>query len=274
MGIGFIGTGSMGTTLIQAFIHAKRLAPAEIIVHNRTPSKAEKLAQRYPGLRIAGNNRELVQQSSLFFLCIKPHEFRPVLEEIQDDVRTDQIAVSITSPVMIRDLEEWLPAKIAKIIPSITQAVHCGNSLFIPGKRLDDSDRDHLWRLFSAISHPLLIEEDHVRVASDLACCAPAFMANLLEKLADAAVEETQLPREQALALVTQMTEGLGRLLTEGGFTLKSLQERVAVPGGITRQGLDLLDAETGPVFHDLIRLTHSKYAKDIQQVRNSFLSE
>ncbi|PTM59547.1 late competence protein ComER [Desmospora activa] len=274
MTIGFIGTGSMGSTLIQAFIDAKRLAPEEIVVYNRTRSKAEKLQKQYPGLRIAANNRELVQQTPIFFLCIKPHEFRTVLDEIKDHVHDDQIAVSITSPVMIRDLEEWLPAKIAKIIPSITQAVLSGNSLVIPGTRLSETDRNTLWNLFAAISRPLLIEENHVRIASDLACCGPAFMANLLEKLADAAVEETQLPREQALSLVTQMTEGLGGLLSVGGFTLQSLQERVAVPGGITRKGLDLLDAEIGPVFHDLIRLTHTKYAADIQQVKSSFQTE
>ncbi|MDR6225108.1 late competence protein ComER [Desmospora profundinema] len=274
MAIGFIGTGSMGRTLIQSFIHADKLAPEEIVVHNRTRNKAEELARNYPGLRVAADNRELVRQSSLFFLCVKPGEFRHVLEEIQDCVRSDQIAISITSPVMIRDLEEWLPAKVAKIIPSITQAVHAGHSLFIPGERLHATDREILWNLFSAISRPLVIEEDHVRIASDLASCSPAFLAHLLEKLADAAVEETNISREQALALVTQMTDGLGRLLTEGGFTLKSLQERVAVPGGITRKGLDLLDTGVGSVFHDLIRLTHAKYAEDVQQVKTALLTE
>ncbi|PTX64815.1 competence protein ComER [Melghirimyces profundicolus] len=267
---GFIGTGNMGRTLIEAFIRSGKLKPSELIISNRTKSKAEALAKSYPGLRLASDNRETVRNSDVFFLCIKPGEFRNVLDEIRDAVREDQIAVSITSPVMVADLEAWLSARIAKIIPSIANAACAGNSLFIPGSRLTRENRDHLRDLFGAISQPLMVEEVHTRVASDLACCAPAFMAHLMEKLADAAVEETGLPRETALSLVTRMAEGLGRLLTEGGFTLETLQERVAVPGGITREGLNLLQKDVGPVFNELIRLTHAKYEDDIEKVQNS----
>ncbi|SDW99118.1 competence protein ComER [Marininema mesophilum] len=270
MTVGFIGTGSMGGTLVESFIQSGRLLPSDILISNRTRAKAEHLADKNPGLGIATSNRELVSQTSCFFLCVKPKEFRAVLDEIKEEVHEDQIVVSITSPVMIRDLEEWLPCKIAKIIPSITQAVQAGNSLFIPGSRLTANDREQLWDLFSAISRPLVIEEHHTRIASDLASCSPAFIANLLEKLADAAVEETQIPIESARSLVTQMAHGLGRLLTEGGFTLESLQQRVAVPGGITREGLDLLDEDVGPVFNRLIRLTHAKYEDDVVKVQQS----
>ena len=55
-------------------------------------------------------------KSDCFFLCVKPREFRKVLEEIRDVVREEQVVVSITSPVMVRDLEEWLPAKVAKVV--------------------------------------------------------------------------------------------------------------------------------------------------------------
>lgn len=270
MTYGFIGIGNMGRTLIEAFIEAGTCKPSELIIHNRTKNKAEQLAKTYPGLRVASDNRETVRESSVFFLCVKPGEFRNVLQEIRDVTQSDQIAVSITSPVMISDLEAWLSCRIAKIIPSIANRVCAGNSLFVPGTRLTKEDETYLWDLFRTISQPILVDEQHTRVASDLASCSPAFLACLMEKLADAAVEETQLPRETALSLVTQMAHGLGELLTKGNFTLKSLQEHVAVPGGITREGLNLLNRNTGPVFNELIRLTHAKYENDIQKVQNS----
>lgn len=270
MTYGVIGTGSMGRILIEAWIRSEKLDPSDLLISNRTRAKAEDLAAEYPGLRVAADNRELVQESNCFFLCVKPGEFRKVLEEIRDVAREDQIAVSITSPVMVRDLEEWLPSRVAKVVPSITNAVCAGNSLFIPGSRLTSEDREKLWDLFRAISQPLPVDEQHTRAASDLACCAPAFLANLLQQLVDAAVKETGIPRDSAFSLVTQMTQGLGRLLAEEGFTLESLQERVAVPGGITREGLDLLERDTGTLFHDLFRLTHAKYHEDIEKVQQS----
>lgn len=271
---GVIGTGSMGRILVEAWIRSGKLQPSELLLSNRTRAKAERLADEFPGLRVAADNREVARKSDCFFLCVKPGEFRKVLEEIRDVIREEQIVVSITSPVMVRDLEEWLPAKVAKVVPSITNAVCSGNSLFIPGSRLNREDREQLWDLFSAISRPLLVDEEHTRIASDLACCGPAFLANLMEQMADAAVEETDLPREAAVSLVTRMAQGLGRLLTEGNFTLKSLQERVAVPGGITREGLHLLERDTGTLFHDLFRLTHDKYHEDINKVQQSLFPE
>ncbi|MFD1425615.1 competence protein ComER [Kroppenstedtia sanguinis] len=271
---GVIGTGSMGRILVEAWIRSGKLQPSELLVSNRTRAKAEGLADEFPGLRVAADNRQVAQESDCFFLCVKPGEFRRVLEEIQDVVQAEQIVVSITSPVMVRDLEQWLPAKVAKVIPSITHAVYSGNSLFIPGSRLHREDREKLWDLFSSISRPLHVDEAHTRIASDLACCAPAFLANLMEQMAEAAVKETGLPRETAISLVTQMAQGLGHLLAEGNFTLQSLQERVAVPGGITREGLHLLERDLGTLFHDLFRLTHDKYEEDIHKVQQSLFPE
>lgn len=268
--VGFIGTGSMGRTLVEAFIRSKALHPSEIFVSNRTRSKAASLAESHPEIRIAEDNKELVREADWVFLCIKPGDYREVLDEISGRARKDQMMISITSPVMIRDLEELLPCKIAKVIPSITHAALSGTCLFIPGSRLTPRDRKELTLLLSAIGTPLEIDERFSRVASDLASCGPAFLAHFLEQLVRAAVEVADLPRETAVPLVIQMARGTGQLLTEGGFTLESLQERVAVPGGITREGLSLLERELNPVLLRLFHLTHAKFEKDIEKVQQS----
>jgi competence protein ComER len=268
--VGFIGTGSMGRTLVEALIRSGALRPSEILLSNRTRSKAQALAESHPGIRIAESNAELVREANWVFLCIKPRDYREVLDEIGIWAGKDQMMISITSPVMIRDLEAVLPSKIAKIIPSITHAVLDGTCLFIPGSRLTLRDREELLRLLSAIGTPLEIDERHCRVASDLASCGPAFLAHFLEQLVRTAGEVTGLPRETAIPLVIQMARGTARMLTEGGFSLESLQERVAVPGGITREGLNLLERELNPVLNRLFRLTHAKFAEDVEKVRQS----
>ncbi len=268
--VGFIGTGSMGQTLVESLIRSKALRPSQILLSNRTRSKAESLAESHPGIRIAENNAELVRKADWVFLCVKPRDYRDVLDEIGGRAGKEQMIISITSPVMIRDLEAALPSKIAKIIPSITHAVLDGTCLFIPGSRLTLRDREELLNLLSAIGTPLEIDERHCRVASDLASCGPAFLARFLEQLARAAGEVTGLPRDTALLLIIRMALGTARMLTEGGFTLESLQERVAVPGGITRKGLDLLERELDPVLIRLFRLTHAKFVEDVEKVRQS----
>lgn len=274
MRVGFIGTGSMGSLLIDSFIRSGALTSDSVYANNRTRLKVERLAQDHPGLNIADSCADVVNSCDIIFICVKPKEFKRVIDEIGTKVNEQQVIVSITSPVLVKDLEAHLPCKIAKIIPSITHSVFAGPSLCIFGSRITALDREVLESLMRSISCPIEIEEDFTRVSSDLTSCSPAFVSFLLEKMADAAHEETGISKESAMFLISQMVAGLGKLVTEGGFTLRSLQERVAVPGGITRDGLKLLDEELNGAFNKLIQATHAKYEEDLEKVQTSFYGQ
>lgn len=271
MKVGFIGTGSMGSLLIDSFIRSGALRPEQIRVSNRTPKKALEIAARHPGLTICRSNAATASQSDLFFLCVKPGEFKPVIEEIQEHLLTSQIAVSITSPVQISHLESALPCKVAKIIPSITNQTGSGASLCIYGSRIKEKDRLLLESLLSSISRPTEVLESHTRITSDFSSCGPAFLSFFVEKWIDAAVEMTGADRPTLNALAGEMLLGTGRLLTEEGFSPEQLQERVAVPGGITAQALSLLGNRLDGLFHQLITTTHDKYEEDLEKLDAAF---
>ncbi|AJY76259.1 late competence protein ComER [Paenibacillus beijingensis] len=274
MKVGFIGTGSMGGLLIEAFIESGVLKPEQIAAANRTFSKVERLATYYPGLRAVSSNKEALLHSDCLFLCIKPSDFKCVVDELRPYARPEQLIVSITSPVLISHLEDWLPCKIAKVIPSITNRIMSGASLCMYGSRIQPADRNALEQLLSGISEPIFIEERFTRVVSDLSSCGPAFIAFLLQRLIDAAVAETGIEYDDAVSIASSMLLGTGRLLTEGGLTPKLVQQRVAVPGGITEQALKLLHSETDEIFNKLIRTTHAKFKEDLEKVQASFYGE
>jgi competence protein ComER len=271
MNVSFIGTGSMGGTLIESFVRSGALLPGQITITNRTYDKAEQLASRYPGMHAVRTNAEAVHGSNLVFLCIKPLDFKSVIDEIKASIQPEQMIVSITSPVLLAHLEEWLPCKIAKVIPSITNMMLSGASLCIYGSRLDAIDQAMLEGLLSHISDPIRIDEQYTRVVSDLSSCGPAFMAYLLQQFVDAAVLETGIDRTDAVRLAGSMLHGTGLLLTEGGMTPETLQARVSVPGGITAAALRQLDSEMSGVFERLIQTTHAKFREDLEKVDQSF---
>ncbi|RIX54094.1 late competence protein ComER [Paenibacillus nanensis] len=274
MNVGFIGTGSMGTLLIEAFIASGALSPAEVAISNRTYAKAQALADRYPGMRAEFMNADVACGSDIVFLCVKPHEFIRVVEDIKPVVRPEQTIISITSPVLVSHLEGELNCKIAKIIPSITNKVWSGASLCIYGDKMEEADKKKLESLFAHISEPIRIAESYTRIVSDLSSCGPAFMAFLLQQFVDAAVKETGIPRKEAMEVASNMLLGTGLLLTEGRMTPEEVQARVAVPGGITAKALQLLRRETEGVFTALIRTTHDKYREDLLKVSSAFYGE
>ncbi|BBH21336.1 ComE operon protein 4 [Paenibacillus baekrokdamisoli] len=267
MNVGFIGIGSMGSLLIDAFISSGALDPNQITASNRTFAKAESLALKYTGLHAVKTNQDAASGCDIIFLCVKPHEYKTVIDELQLILEPQQILVSITSPVMLEQLEGCLPCKVAKVIPSITNYMHSGATLCMYGERMSDEDKAILNHLLSFISTPLAIDEQHTRIVSDLSSCGPAFMAYLLQRFIDAAVEETGIPREQATLVASAMFLGTGQLLTEGGMTPEALQARVAVPGGITAKALTLLESELAGVFNAVIHATHAKYQEDLDRV-------
>ncbi|SEB40474.1 competence protein ComER [Paenibacillus sp. GP183] len=263
---GFIGTGSMGSILIEAFIQSGALDPKQIIASNRTPDKVDQLAKLYPGLERAQSNIDVVSKSDLIFLCIKPGEYKKVIDEIQLALLPSQIVVSITSVVAISQLEQLLPAKISKVIPSITNYVLSGAALCMYGSRIDNDDQVLLEHLLAHISSPIRIAEENTRICSDLSSCGPAFFSFLIQCFIDAAVKETGIPYAEARLLASEMILGTGKLLTTGGFTPVALQQRVSVPGGVTAEGISVLQSELQGVFNRVVQATHTKYKEDLDK--------
>lgn len=267
MKVGFIGTGSMGSLLIDAFLSSGALNPCDVLASNRSLNKLLELEDRHPGINLCGSNSETATGSDIVFLCVKPLEFKTLTDEIGPYLRSDQIVVSITSPVQLQHLESALPSKIAKIIPSITHCVKSGTSLCIFGSRLNKEDRLVLLQLLSFIGVPLEIQEAHTRIASDFSSCGPAFLSYFIERWIEAAVEVTGIEETLISLLAGEMLLGTGKLLTEGEFTPQELQERVAVRGGITAEALNHLRISLEGVFERLIMTTHDKYDEDVTKL-------
>ncbi|WP_438346912.1 late competence protein ComER [Paenibacillus sp. FA6] len=271
MKVGMIGTGSMGSTLLDAFIHFGALQPQQLFISNRTIKKSLALSERHEGLNVCRNNVQTVRCSDVLFICVKPLQFPSLIQEIKDDVRPNQLIISITSPVQLAHLENSLCCKIAKVIPSVTHKVGSGASLVMYGSRIEENDKQFLHDLLSSFSKPLEIKESQARINSDFSSCGPAFMSFFLSKWIDAAIEMTGSSREEVTCLASEMILGTGKLLTQGGLTPLQLQELIAVPGGITAQALLQLNHNLDGVFHQLITTTHHKYDEDVKELDKLF---
>lgn len=271
MQVGFIGTGSMGSILIEAFLDAKALYPTQLHVANRTFTKAKELAKKYTGLHAYPTNVRVAQRAELIFLCVKPLEFKKVIDDIQPFIHEQQTLVSITSPVEIADLERLLPCKIAKVIPSITNSVQRGATLMMTGERCTEEDKEQLFTLMSSISSPLWIDEARTRISSDIVSCGPAFISYILQQMINAASRFSGMSQEEATAMTSHMVVGLGELIQQEKFTLQTLQERVCVPGGVTGAGLRVLEEELADTFDRLYEETHRKYDEDRHGVKALF---
>ncbi len=271
MNVGIIGTGNMGTILIEAFIESRAVKPSNLFITNRTLARAKRLKNIYPALNLVASTEEVIQHSEIVLICLKPMDIHPLLLKIAPLVHVEQCVVSITSPINLKRLQSVIPCNVARVIPSITNRALSGVSLVTFGDRCTEKAQQLVNDLFMSISSPVIIEEQVTRVASDIVSCGPAFFSYLLQRFIDSAVEETDITVDQATELASGMLIGMGKLLEKRIFTLPALQEKVCVKGGVTGIGIKVLEEEMGDMFNHVIQSTHEKYYEDIQKISKQF---
>lgn len=271
--IGIIGTGSMGSILIESFIESTAVTPSQLIITNRTIEKAYAFKEKFPDLQVVESSKDVARAADILFICVKPLQFQSLLKELNSVLTKEQLLISITSPISISQLESAVSCKTARIIPSITNRALAGTSLVTLGTTCNADDYETLNSLLRHISTPVIIEENITRVASDIASCGPAFFSYLVQGFIEAAVRQTEITKEEATQLASEMMIGFGKLLEKEIFTLPTLQERVSVPGGVTGEGIKVLREELGDMFDLLFQQTHAKYDEDLEKVKDQFNS-
>ncbi|MCU1805506.1 late competence protein ComER [Cytobacillus firmus] len=271
MKIGIIGTGNMGRILTEAFLDGGAVSPASMTITNRTVAKAKEIKETHQEITVVNNAREAAHRSSLIFICVKPHDVYNVVQDILPFLSEDKCVVSITSPISVQQLESIVPCSAARAIPSITNRALSGVSLLSFGEQCSKQWKGKLNKLFESISTPVFIEEAITRVSSDIVSCGPAFFSYLTQRFINAAVAETEIDNETATKLAGEMLIGLGELLKKGFYTLPTLQEKVCVKGGITGEGIKILESELGSVFEHLFQATHSKFDEDLVEVKKQY---
>lgn len=264
MSVGFIGMGNMGQMLVAAFAQSGVLLPSEIVISNRAPEKLEQVVGRVPGIEKAFTNRELVRRCETVFLCIKPGETQAVLDEIGPYITPSHLLVTINNTIEIPTIERRTRGRVAKVIPSVVQTVGRGGSLVMFGERCTPGDRAFVVRIFDSISHPYVIEESQARVASDLTSCGPAFLSYAFRALAEAARHyEPGLSRETVDSMIRVTARATCELMEQTGYTFDDIIARVSTPGGVTADGIKVMDELFNGVWEQVIETTiHKENAK------------
>ncbi|QSS99025.1 late competence protein ComER [Pontibacillus sp. ALD_SL1] len=260
---GIIGTGNMGKILTEAWIDSGMIEPEQLYVTNRTLSKAKLLQKNYPGITVCEGADAVAKEADMLFICVKPLDIYPLLNKIQPYLTEQQCLVSITSPYSVEDLEHEVPCQVVRWIPSITNRAQSGVTLLTFGERVSPLMKAYVEQCCKTYSKPVQINENVTRVSSDIVSCGPAFFSYLLQRFVDAACEETKISEQEATTMVTEMLIGFGKLLEEEHYSLPTLQEKVCVKGGVTGEGIEVLETETGKMFHHLFQRTHRKYNQD-----------
>jgi competence protein ComER len=262
MKTGFIGIGSMGGMLVRVLLRSGALAAEDVWAANRSPAKVDALAADFLGIHIA-SAKQLAANCDLIFLCVGAPDASAVLAQMDGELYPGQLLVTIAAAIPLETLENRVPCRVAKLIPSITQAIAAGITLLMYGSRTTPEDRKLLENLLGRISKPVVITESLARPAIGLASGGPALLAYLLQSMADEAVRSNAgLSPSLARQLAEETANATMRLVSEGNMTTQEIIRRVAVPGGTTALAIEILSRQVPQAWQNVFRLTAERETK------------
>lgn len=235
--LGFIGVGNMGGALVRAA--AKTVPSDQIIISNRTASKAEALAGEL-GCCVA-DAATVARESKFIFLGVKPKDMPACLAEIRPilSFRTkDFVLVSIAAGLDTTTIQTMSgsPFPVIRLCPNTPVAVGKG---LVAWCSKDTTKEDEQALADAMVGSGLwsYCPEEKMDVASVLGGCTPAFTYMFIEALSDGAVK-CGMSRVQALAYAAKAVEGAAALCGTGDKHPGTLKDAVCSPGGSTIEGV------------------------------------
>lgn len=242
--IGFIGCGAMGRALAGGLVSAG-LETAALRGCDIAPERRSRFEEEL-GLRTLADNAELVAQSDVVVLAVKPADAVGALRQLSGggDL-TRPLWISIAAGIPIASLESALPAgaRVIRAMPNTPALVGAGATAYCANTAAGDADRAVAAALFAAVGHAWAAPAEGLMDAvTGLSGSGPAYVFLILEALADAGVR-VGLPRDAAYVLASQTVYGASKLALESGAHPAALKDQVAAPGGTTIAGLERLEA-------------------------------
>lgn len=240
--VGFLGAGNMGEAIIKGLLQTGLVPASSIAATDARAERLEQMVSRY-GIRGLASNRELVAGSDVVILAVKPQIMGPVLREVASAVDRRRLLISVAAGVPVASLREALgkPARLIRVMPNTPALVLEGVTAIARAEGLEAGDLELAQELFGAVGRAVVLDEDALDAVTGLSGSGPAYVAIVIESLADGGVK-MGLDRATAMILATQTVLGSARLILETGMHPGALKDMVSSPGGTTIAGIAALE--------------------------------
>lgn len=241
--IGFVGAGQMARAMASGFVRSELVHPAQIIASDPHAGAIEEFGRVVPGAKLSRDNAEILAESDVVFLAIKPQQMQHVLAELRGKVTADHLVISIAAGVKLATLAEGLDrtGRLLRVMPNTPCLVGQSASGFSLGPGATAADGELVRRLLESVGRALPVEEKLLDAVTGLSGSGPAFVYVIIEALSDGGVR-MGLPRDVAMQLAAQTVKGAAEMVLSTNDHPAVLKDRVASPGGTTIAGLQALE--------------------------------
>lgn len=232
-----VGAGNMGGAMLSRWLEAG-LDPHEVTVIRRSG------AAMGEGITVLTAPPPDGPVPAMVMLAVKPQILDQVAPALAPAIGPETLLVSILAGVEVASLRARFPAAgpVLRAMPNTPVALGKG-VVALHGDGLDDMGRAAAEALMRPLGLVEWVNEALFDQVTALAGSGPAFLFRFVDALAKAGAAAGLAP-DQAARLALATVEGAAALAAGSDVSPAILADRVASPGGSTRKGLDVLDAD------------------------------
>ncbi len=239
---GFIGAGNMGSAIMKGLL--RQFAPSELVFTDADAGKRAAFHEE-TSVDACDGNGALAEQCEILVLAVKPQFYEPVLADIRDHIRDEQIIISIAPGKTIGYLMERLGGhrKIVRCMPNTPALIREGmTGVSYDRSLMSEEEQQVIDTFFHSFGQVEYVPEHLMDAVVCVSGSSPAYVYMFIEALADSAVR-CGLPRQSAYHMAAQAVLGSAKMVLETGLHPGILKDNVCSPAGTTIEAVAALEA-------------------------------
>lgn len=246
MKLGVIGFGNMGSSIINGLISQKVLRRDNIFVYDIDRSKLKNVK-----VKVKKNNEELVKDSDVIIIAVKPKDAFFLFEEIKEYLTEKKVLISIMAGIGIKRIEESIgkDIPIIRIMPNLNVKVNSGVIVYCSNKKGKKYEKI-VKKLFSPVGIVLKMPENKFDIITAISGSGPGFLFYICEKIEKICIEKG-IPKNVAKKIVKYLLYGTGKMIYLTDKEPEELKNMVCSPGGTTLAGLKVFEEYN---FYDILK--------------------
>lgn len=239
--IGFIGVGNMAGAIIGGLTALSDGAFSVqdcIALYDANPEQYTRLKGNF---KIAENIEQLVANSDIVVLAVKPQNYSEVLSEIRGLSLDGKLFVSIAAGISTQYIEKQIgaPVPVVRTMPNTPLLIGRGVTALCRNERVSDAAFDDVEEIFLARGETLRLEEKDMNKIIAATSSAPAYVFLMIKAICEGAKAQ-ELACTGLKEAVCKMVAGSAELALQSEKSLDDLIRMVTSPKGTTEKALDV----------------------------------
>jgi pyrroline-5-carboxylate reductase len=239
MRIGIVGCGNLGLSLVKGITQNN---PDQALIASKR-NIDDLLQLNMKNVLFTTSNEELIKNSDIVIIALKPYTILPFLNEFSPFFHADQhTLISVATGVSTEEMREAIgkeldlframPNTASAVNESIT-ALSCGSDRL---KRNDEVES-----IFQCLGETVVIDESLMESATILGACGVAYVLRFMRAMIQGGIE-VGFDAATATKIVSQTVKGAAELIIQNNSHPEQEIDKVTTPKGCTIVGLNEME--------------------------------